>query len=53
MQGGKALAHMWDVKLGEAYGNTVAITEGVKLGEQVITTGATLVTDGEPVVVIP
>lgn len=53
MQGGRQLARMRDVKLGQAYGNTVAITEGVTLGEQVITTGATLVADGEPVVVVP
>jgi RND family efflux transporter MFP subunit len=52
-QGGKQLARMRDVKLGEAYGNTVAITEGVTPGEQVITTGASLVIDGEQVVLIP
>jgi multidrug efflux pump subunit AcrA (membrane-fusion protein) len=50
---GKQVARMRDVKLGEAYGNTVAITEGVTLGEQVITTGASLVIDGDQVVLIP
>jgi multidrug efflux system membrane fusion protein len=52
-QGAKQVARLRNVKLGEAYGNTVAVLEGVKLGEQVITTGATLVIDGEPVEVIP
>lgn len=50
---GKQVARIRNVKLGDAYGNTVAITEGLKPGEQVITTGATLVTDGELVQVIP
>jgi multidrug efflux system membrane fusion protein len=41
------------VKLGETYGNTIAVTEGVKEGDRVITTGVTLVRDGDAVKVIP
>jgi len=50
---GQQIARVRDVKLGESYGNTVAVTEGVRPGDRVITTGSTLVTDGEQVKVIP
>ncbi len=50
---GKATARLHPVKLGEAFGNTVAVIEGVNTGERVITTGATLVIDGQAVRVIP
>jgi multidrug efflux system membrane fusion protein len=51
---GKKIARYRDhVELGEVYGNVIAVTKGVKIGEQVIVTGATLVTDGQPVRVIP
>jgi multidrug efflux system membrane fusion protein len=50
---GKLSAHMRPVKLGEAYGNTVAVLEGVQVGERVVTTGATLLNDGDAVVLIP
>ena len=52
-QGGKQTARIRNVKLGEAYGNTVAVTEGLKPGERVITTGATLMVDGQRVQIIP
>jgi multidrug efflux system membrane fusion protein len=52
-QGGRQIARVRDVKLGETYGNTIAVSEGVKEGDRVITTGVTLVRDGEPVKVIP
>jgi multidrug efflux system membrane fusion protein len=52
-QGSRQLARMRNVRLGDAYGNTVAVVEGVNAGEQVITIGASLLTDGEQVVVIP
>ena len=52
-QGSRQLARLRDVKLGEAYGNTVAVTEGLKQGERVITTGNTMVLDGDQVKVIP
>ena len=41
------------VKLGEALGNTMTVLEGVQAGERVITSGATLVLDGQPVQIIP
>jgi multidrug efflux system membrane fusion protein len=50
---GKQTARIRNVSLGEAFGNTVAIVDGVKTGEQVVTTGATLVVDGERVRIIP
>jgi RND family efflux transporter MFP subunit len=52
-QGGRQIAKVRDVKLGETYGNTIAVTDGVKQGDRVITTGVTLVRDGDPVKVIP
>ncbi|MGE0884295.1 MAG: efflux RND transporter periplasmic adaptor subunit [Blastocatellales bacterium] len=52
-EGGRQIARLREVKLGESYGNTVAVTDGVKPGDRVITTGGTLVNDGDPVKVIP
>ena len=52
-QGGRQIAMVRDVKLGETYGNTIAVTDGVKEGDRVITTGVTLVRDGDAVKVIP
>jgi len=52
-EGGRQIARLRDVKLGEAFGNTVAVTAGVKPGELVITTGSTMVLDGVQVKVIP
>ena len=52
-QGTRQIARLRDVKLGEAYGNTVAVTDGLKQGERVITTGNTMVLDGDQVKVIP
>ena len=42
-----------DVKLGESFGNAVAVAEGLKQGERVIITGGTMVNDGDQVKVIP
>lgn len=50
---GKQVALLRNVKLGKAYGNMIAVTEGVAVGESVIISGATMVTDGEDVRVIP
>jgi RND family efflux transporter, MFP subunit len=50
---GKQSARMRNVNLGDAYGNTVAVVDGLKTGERVITTGATLIVDGERVQIIP
>ena len=52
-QGGKQIAHLRDVQLGEAFGNRVACTSGVELGERVVTNGSQLIRDGEAVRVIP
>lgn len=52
-QGGKQVAKQRLVKLGEAYGNMIAVTEGVTLGERVIVSGAAMIVDGEEVKVIP
>lgn len=53
-QGGKQFARLRDnIELGEVYGNMIAVTRGLKVGEPVIVTGATLVTDGQAVRVIP
>jgi RND family efflux transporter MFP subunit len=52
-QSGKQIARQRPVKLGEAFGNMIAITEGLSLGERVIVSGAALVVDGEEVKVTP
>jgi len=50
---GKEVAHRRPIQPGSAYGNKVAITSGVSLGDRVISNGATMVVDGQPVRVIP
>jgi RND family efflux transporter MFP subunit len=45
-------AHRRTVKLGETYGDNIAVG-GVQTGERVISTGATLIGEGETVEVIP
>ena len=52
-QSGKQIAKQRPVKLGEAFGNMITITEGLSLGERVIVSGAAMVVDGEQVKVIP
>jgi len=46
-------ARLRPVELGDAYGNVVGITNGLSVGDRVITTGVTLVKDGDNVRVIP
>lgn len=41
------------VTIGKVFGNKVVIAHGLVAGEQIITTGATTVSDGSPVNVIP
>lgn len=41
------------IELGEAYGNLVAVTSGVKPGDRVVTSGSSLVKSGDQVRVIP
>lgn len=52
-EGGRQVARLREVTLGESYGNTVAVTEGLKLGDRVITMGGTMVNDGDQVRLIP
>jgi RND family efflux transporter MFP subunit len=52
-EGGRPVARLRDVKLGEANGNNVTVTDGVRQGDRVITTGNTMVLDGDQVKVIP
>jgi len=52
-EGGRQIARFRDVKLGESFGNTVAVTEGLKPGDRVIVTGGTMVNEGDWVKVIP
>ena len=44
---------MVDVELGSAYGNLIAVMRGLRPGNRVVTTGATMIKDGEQVQVIP
>ena len=48
-ESGKDVARRRSVNPGDAYGNRIAITGNVNVGERVITNGATLVADGQPV----
>jgi multidrug efflux system membrane fusion protein len=52
-EGGRQVARLRDVKLGESFGNAVGVAEGLKPGDRVITTGGTMVNDGDQVKVIP
>jgi hypothetical protein len=52
-EGGKQIARLRDVQLGETFGNRVACTSGVGVGQKVITSGSQLVSDGEAVRLIP
>ncbi len=51
---GRRIARLRDnIELGEVFGNMITIAKGVKVGEPVIVTGATLVADGQRVRIIP
>ena len=52
-ENGQEVAHARPVELGSASGNDIAVTRGVGLGERVVVMGATLLTDGDAVRVIP
>lgn len=47
------VARLRRVELGEVMGNVIAVTSGVQPGERVVVSGATLLTDGDPVRVVP
>jgi RND family efflux transporter MFP subunit len=52
-EGGKAVARARDVELGEYLGRVIPATVGLKGGERIVVQGAGLLSDGEPVEVIP
>ncbi len=52
-QGGRLTARSRNVSLGETFGNRIAITEGLRGGERVIVSGASMIRDGETVAVLP
>ena len=51
--GSETRAKLRQVELGEVEGNRVAVIRGLTQGERVITTGASIVADGERVEVLP
>jgi RND family efflux transporter MFP subunit len=51
--GDTVTARLRPVEVGDIYGNMIAATHGLNAGESIITTGASLVRDGEKVRVIP
>jgi multidrug efflux system membrane fusion protein len=52
-EGGKSVSRARDVTLGSALNNAIVVTAGLHPGEKVITSGATLVSDGETVQIVP
>ena len=52
-EGGKEVARLKDVKLGDVVGNAVVVSEGLEPKQRIVSMGATLLTDGEPVRIIP
>jgi RND family efflux transporter MFP subunit len=52
-EGGKSIAHEREVQIGETFGNSISVTQGVNVGERVIVVGATLVRDGSQVLAVP
>ena len=46
---GQQYARLRNVQLGQAFGNSIAVTSGLRSGERVIVSGVTLVADGEQV----
>jgi multidrug efflux system membrane fusion protein len=50
---GKAVSRARNVTLGGALNNSVIVNEGLREGERVITSGATLVSDGDTVQIVP
>jgi RND family efflux transporter MFP subunit len=47
--GDTATVHMRAIEIGDAYGNMVAIRRGLDANEQVVTTGASMIKDGDSV----
>jgi multidrug efflux system membrane fusion protein len=51
--GENVTARARSVEVGDSYGNMIAVTKGLKPGEQVITAGATIVKSGDRVRLVP
>jgi multidrug efflux system membrane fusion protein len=51
--GGRSMAHTREVELGEYLGSIIPVEQGLKAGERIVVTGASLLSDGEAVEVIP
>jgi multidrug efflux pump subunit AcrA (membrane-fusion protein) len=52
-KGDTGTARLRPVELGEAHGNLIAVNGGLSVGEQVVTTGATLIKNGDQIRIIP
>ncbi|NTX67129.1 efflux RND transporter periplasmic adaptor subunit [Myxococcus sp. CA051A] len=52
-QDGKALVRAREVTLGEYLGSVIPVKQGLQAGERIVVTGASLLSDGEAVEVIP
>jgi RND family efflux transporter MFP subunit len=50
---GQQVARRRDVVLGDVLGNRVVVRDGLRIGEPVIVSGATIVTDGQVVKALP
>ena len=52
-RGGKTIARERTVEIGDTQGNLISITKGLQPRESVVTTGGTLIKDGDEIKVIP
>jgi multidrug efflux system membrane fusion protein len=50
---GTLIARRREVGLGEVLGNLIVVRDGLRIGEQVVVSGATIVTDGQVVKALP
>ncbi len=51
--GGKGVTHSRSVTLGGALNDSIIVNSGVKAGDRIVVTGATLISDGETVQIVP
>jgi multidrug efflux system membrane fusion protein len=52
-EGARGIARLRAIEVGDVYGNMAAVRSGLKQGERVVITGASLLTEGEAIQVIP
>jgi len=52
-QGGKSVARERAVEIGDALGNMITVTKGLRPGESVVIAGGTMIKDGDEIKVIP